>query len=287
MLKRKWLFIFRHYDFLMVDLAAFLLGYLLSMLFRQSLHLYLNNENYFFAYGATAVCSFILAELISENLNGVVSRGLVKETKSVVIQMTLTWAMFLSFLFLMHIIFGLSRVFTVASYLICILFLLVFRTGWKMICKYTRASETILPKLLIVCDAEKAQKVLDRLLPGTLQNEYGISGLIVNGMDLDYNDWYPHETGLENIGKWIRERQVQEAYVELSNPAEEKEIIEKLLNAGIVVHRSLGDSDLQYSRQNIDSLGRNSVITITGSTKALVSRADRVWQQIRRKASRE
>ena len=287
MLKRKWLFIFRHYDFLLVDLAAFILGYLLSMLFRQSLHLYLNNENFFFAYGATAVCSFLLAELISENLNGVVSRGIVKETQSVVIQMTLTWAMFLSFLFLMHIIFGLSRVFTVASYLICNCFVLAFRTGWKLICKYTRASETILPKLLIVCDAEKAQKILNRLLPGTLQNEYEISGLIVNGGDLNYSDYYPYETGLGNIGKWIGERRIQEAYVELSDPDEEKEIIEKLLNAGIVVHRSLGDSDLQYSRQNIDSLGRNSVITITGSTKALVSRADRVWQQIRRKVSRE
>ena len=62
---------------------------------------------------------------------------------------------------------------------------------------------------------------------------------------------------------------------------------EQLLAAGIVVHRSLGDSDLQYAKQEIDRIGGKTVITITGGTEALTARADKIWQKVRRKVSKD
>lgn len=287
MLKRKISFVKRHYDFLAVDLIAFLVGYLIALLFRRSLHLTLNFQEFVPIYGVTAVFSFLLVEVLSENLNGVITRGFIREAKKVISQMTLTWCVYLTLLFLMHIIFSISRIFTVSSYAICLLFVLAFRTAWKLICKYTKAGESMLPKLLIVCDAEKAQAVLERLLNGTFNNEYEICGLVVNEGELNYSDHYPIEAGLNNIGNHLQDDRIQEAFIELTDADEETRVIEELLKAGVVLHRSLGDSKLHYARQNVDEFSGSSVVTISGNNVALASKADKIWQEFRRKISRD
>ena len=287
MLKRKWSFIRRHYDFLIVDLVAFLLGFLVALYFRQSLHLTLRNQKYFLLYGITAVVSYALVGILSENINGILSRGVVREVKAVITQMTLTWCVYLTLLFLMHNIRYISRIFVVISYLICIVFVLAFRTVWRQVCKNTRLRQAVLPRMLLVCDAERAQAVLNRLLRGMFCNEYEICGIVTTDGELKYSDYYPVVTGLGNVGKYTEDHRLQEAYVELTDAAEEKMIFEQLLKSGITVHRSLGDSKLQYARQYINEINDISVLTITEKDEALVSKADRIWRQFRRKMSRK
>jgi FlaA1/EpsC-like NDP-sugar epimerase len=287
MLKRKWSFILRHYDFLIVDLVAFLLGFLVALYFRQSLHLTLRNQKYFLLYGITAVVSYALVGILSENINGILTRGVVREVKAVITQMTLTWCVYLTLLFLMHNIRYISRIFVVISYLICIVFVLVFRTIWRQVCKNTRLRQSVLPRMLLVCDADKAQTVLNRLLAGMFSNEYEICGIVTTEGKLIYSDYYPVVTGLGNVQKFMGDHRLQEAYVELADATEEKTVLEQLLNSGIIVHRSLGDSKLQYARQYINQINEISVLTITENDEALVSKADRIWRQFRRKMSRK
>ena len=126
-LTKKRLFILKHYDFLLVDFIAFALGYFVSLLFRRSLDITLYNQDLLWTYALVSVSSFIVVELLSENLKGVITRGLVRETQVVTLQMTITWTVYLSVLFLMHNIFALSRILTAVTYLICTVFLLLFR----------------------------------------------------------------------------------------------------------------------------------------------------------------
>ena len=60
--------------------------------------------------------------------------------------------------------------------------------------------------------------------------------------------------------------------MELNNADEEKAVIQELLDSGILIHRSLGDSRLHYVSQNIEDLGYHSVITIADTQVSLVSR---------------
>ena len=229
-LTKKRLFIAKHYDFLIVDLAALILGYWLSLAFRRSLDITLRNQNLLWTYGIAALLSFLLVEILTENLNGIITRGLVREVQAVALQMTLTWTVYLSALFLMHNIFALSRILTIVTYIICSVFLLLFRNGWKMICKFSRVSDSVMPELLIVCEASHAQRVLNRLVSGALSKQYDICGLIVNEKsELNYKDWYPCETGLDRIDAFTGERRIQYAYVELNDRKEEQETIDKLL----------------------------------------------------------
>ena len=286
-LTKKRLFIGKHYDFLLIDLLAFILGFWLSLMIRRSLGTHLRNQNLLWTYGIAATLSFLLVEILSENLKGVITRGLVREVQAVVLQMTITWTVYLSVLFLMHNIFALSRILTAVTYLICTVFLLLFRNIWKMICKFSRMSDAVMSELLIVCEASRAQTVLNRLLPGALSKQYEICGLVVNEKGTpDYHDWYPCRTGLEAIDQYTGERRIQYAYVELNDRNEEKEAIDKLLNAGIIVHRSLGDSALEYADQAIGELNGKSVIVISGARSSLASKADRAWLRLKHRLLR-
>ena len=242
---KKRLFIRKHYDFLLVDLLAFVFSFIVAYIFRRSLNINLYNQDLLWVFGTASAVSFILVELVSENLNGIIARGLVRETQVVVTQMTITWTVYLSILFFTHTIFALSRIFAAATYILCIFFLLLFRNIWKMVSKFSRKSDEVMPELLIVSEASRAQTVLERLIPGALSRQYDICAVVMNEKGTpDYHDWYPHETGLDKISRYTGQRRVQYAYVELDDRDEEKAVIDQLLEAGVVVHRSLGNSVL-------------------------------------------
>ena len=283
---KKRLFIRKHYDFLLVDLLAFVFSFIVAYIFRRSLNINLYNQDLLWVFGTASAVSFILVELVSENLNGIIARGLIREIQVVVSQMTITWTVYLSILFFTHTIFALSRIFAAATYVLCIFFLLLFRNIWKMVSKFSRKSDEVMPELLIVSEASRAQTVLERLIPGALSRQYEICAVVMNRKGTpDYHDWYPHEAGLENISRYIGQRRVQYAYVELDDRDEEKAVIDQLLEAGVVVHRSLGDSVLEYADQEIGQLDGKSVIVISGAHSSLTSRADKAWQRLRQKMS--
>lgn len=283
---KKRLFIRKHYDFLLVDLLAVVLGFIVAYIFRRSLNINMYNQDYLWVFATVSILSFLLVEIASENLNGIIARGLVRETQVVVTEMTIAWTVYITILFLTHTVFALSRIFAGVTYILSIFFLLLFRNLWKMFSKFSRKSEEVMPELLIVSEASRTQAVLERLVPGALSRQYEICAVVMNGKGIpDYHDWYPHDTGLENISKYIGQRRVQYAYVELDDREEEKTVIDQLLNAGVVVHRSLGDSVLDYADQEIGQLNGKSVIVISGAKSSLTSRADKAWQRLRQKMS--
>ena len=283
---KKRLYIRKHYDFLLVDLLAFIASFVVAYIFRRSLNINLYNQDLLWVFGVTSAMSFIIVELASENLNGIIARGLVRETQVVVSQMTVTWTLYLSILFFTHTIFALSRIFAAATYILCILFLLLFRNIWKMVSKFSRKSDKVIPELLIVTEASRAQAVLDRMVSGALSRQYEICAVVMNEKGTpDYHDWYPNETGLGKISKYIGQRRVQYAYVELDDREEEKAVINQLLNEGVVVYRSLGNSALEYADQEIGQLDGKSVIVISGVHPSLISKADKAWQRLRQKMS--
>ena len=284
-IQKKLLFFQKHYDFLIVDILAFALGYWLSLLFRRSLNV-LHNEDKLLLFGIVAVASFFVVEIVTEKLAGVISRGIAKETQITVVQMVQTWMLYFLVLFMTHDIFALSRIMTLVSFLLCTFFVLLLRSVWKLVCKSGKISMSVMPELLIVCEATRAQNVLNRMIFGVYSRNYDICGLVLNeNGKADYQDVFPCDSGLQNLGKYLGERRVQDAYIELDDEEEERQVIGELLDAGIVVHRSLGNSVLTYANQSLDQLNGKSVITISGRRVSLASKVDEKVQQFRQRIS--
>ena len=103
-----------------------------------------------------------------------------------------------------------------------------------------------------------------------------------------YRDWYPYYVGFQNIPDILSNRHVQDAFVALDDADDEAMVFKMLLDAGVTIHRSLGDSTFGYASEHIDLFGGKAVITIDDTQPSLVSRADSIWKDyIRRRANRK
>ena len=283
-LRKIWIYAQRHKDFIFLDCIVYGLAFYIAILFRRSLDIPIRHGDLFIRFGLVGLVVYILMELIDQNLNGVVSRSMAREAEALGRHMTLSWSIYTVILFLRKDAHMFSRSVYVITFFTCYVSIFIARTIWKAFVKYGQRHDAIAPRILLICDSPKAQGVIDRLMRGTFENKYEIAAVIVNNEEgVVYEDHYPLEKGLDKIEKWIRDKHVQGAYVELWDANEEREVIDQLLGAGVIVHKSLGDSSLDYASMRINELSDKSVITIEDSTPSLAKKVDQVLVHLRRK----
>ena len=279
-----WIYAKRHYDFLILDLLTYSVAYCLAVLIRLAMDIRITHGELFLKYGIVSLVVYLVVELANKNLNGVISRSPAREMETVGLQMLATWSIYTVILFLSKNAFHFSRALYLTTFFVCYVCLVIARIAMKSIVKYTRLQKAISPKLLIVCEAQRAHKVLMKLLPGTMENKYDICGIVMNEKGpADYHDWYPSALGLSHISDFISDRRVRAAYIELDDAEEEARVIQDLLSAGVIVHRSLGDSHFTYASQRINELSGVSVITIEDTRSSLVSRLEALLDKILRR----
>ena len=283
-LRKIWIYAQRHKDFIFLDCIVYGLAFYIAILFRRSLDIPIRHGNLFIRFGLVGLVVYILMELIDQNLNGVVSRSMAREAEALGRHMTLSWSIYTVILFLRKDAHMFSRSVYVITFFTCYVSIFIARTIWKAFVKYGQRHDAIAPRILLICDSPKAQGVIDRLMRGTFENKYEIAAVIVNNEEgVVYEDHYPMEKGLDKIEKWIRDKHVQGEYVELWDANEEREVIDQLLGAGVIVHKSLGDSSLDYASMRINELSDKSVITIEDSTPSLAKKVDQILVHLRRK----
>jgi len=284
-MKTILLYIKRHYSLIILDLVVYVIAYCLAVLIRYAVHLPITHGELFLKYGILSLGIYFVVEIASKNLNGVLYRSVVGETRSVGLQMLITWSIYTMFLYLIKPAYHFSRLMYGMTFVLCFLFILVGRTVWKMIVRYTRLNKKVSPKLLVVCEASRADKVLLRILPGDLQNLFNICAVVMNDRGEPPKD-YVYQTcvqGLEHIDDYTSDHLLQYAYVDLDDAEEETQVITRLLDAGVVVHRSLGDSEFHYASQGINYLGGKYVITIEDMRTSMVRTGERFLRSVIKK----
>ena len=288
-IKKLILYIRRHLDFLILDMVTFALAYMLAVQVRRALKFQINHEDLFVKFGIAALIIYLVVVLVSYNLNGVLSRSFPREVQAVSVQMISTWSIYTVLLFLLREAHDFSRIIYVLGFCTCSACLVIVRTIWKGVVKHTGMSKRFSPMVLVVVDQSRAQKVLEGLLSGSYENTYKIVGVVTNESgEKSYRDWYPYYVGFQNIPDILSNRHVQDAFVALDDADDEAMVFKMLLDAGVTIHRSLGDSTFGYASEHIDLFGGKAVITIDDTQPSLVSRADRIWKEfIKRRAKKE
>lgn len=210
-------------------------------------------------------------------------RGIARELRSVIKQMTLTWSLYTVVLFLNKGAFDYSRAVYVLAFLSCTACICAARALWRSLVKYTNLYQRMLPHLVVVCEASRAQTVLGRVLPGFYEREYDVVGVVANSTGKPtHNDHFPLVVGLDHLDEVISDSRVQDAFVELDDKREEAAVIERLLESGVAVHRSLRDSKLEYAVQYLSELSGRSVVTIKGTRISWVNKASYMWRTFKR-----
>lgn len=277
-LKKLIIYIKRHYDFLLVDLLAFALGYLITVQIRRSWHMPIHHGELFTTFGLVCGAIYLFVVLFSHNLNGIMARSFVAEFEAVFLQMLSTWAIFTVVLYLRKDANDFSRAVYFLTFIVCFIIILIFRSVWKFITA-VGTNRIQPPKLLVVCDARKVETVLMRILPETYEGKCDIYAIIATNEDVEYRDHYPFVKGLSHLKEAAKDPHIDAAYVELENPDEETKAIKLLLKEEIIVYKGLGGGSFQYASQYITQFGRSSVLAIQGLNISLASKADRDIRQ--------
>ena len=271
-------YIERHFDFILLDISAFMLAFFLSVKLRRSMDMPIKHGEMFLPYGAICVLIFLIIDILGHNLNGVVIRGIAKETEVTFSLMIVTWSIYTVVLYLTD-----AHLFSRAVYLItfcgCYLGVLITRIIWKSIIRLG-LKDLKPPTLLLVCDAEKVNEVIKKILPGSYEQLYEIKYVVTNKECTDYKDYFPLSTDLNKIKDVAVDNSIEDAYVELSNEKEEHFAIQQLLKSQITVHKAIGDGEYNYASQYINKVGNLYTLTIQGLNISLVSKGDKFIKKI-------
>ena len=286
-MKKTALYIWKHVDFIILDLLALIFGYWLVVQFRYEVSAVHHGE-LFLDYGVVLSIIYLLILIISKNLSGVIKRSFFKECQSILVQVFISWAFFTVALYMIKTAQDFSRGIYAAAFLVCYIFLVIERSAWKCFIRFSRFHSKLCPKLIVVCDSNHSQQTIKRVLRGSFENDYEIVGVaLMDEGENDYIDHFDSALGVENLEGFITGRKIDEAYIEISDAAVETQVINTLLKYNILVHRSLQDSTLNYVEQEIDEISNHYVITIRDTQVSFVTRAERVETALFRKITKK
>lgn len=282
---KKYIVLIKHnIDFILLDLLAFILGYYSTVEIRYLLNEPVWHGELFVQFGTVVAIVYILIAIITQNYRGIMQRGFFREARAVIVQQLMTWAVFALILYLIKNAQNFSRSVYCSAAVLCTVFIYLERVLWKGFVRNNRRGKNRLPGLLVVCDSNIATIDVDRMLAGSFFNEYQIAGVVMDETgECDYRDRFPYAIGLDKLEEFIVNKDIQDAYIDLSDANKERETISKLFQNNIIVHKSLGDSKLDYQEQILGELGGNSVITISAADISYSKRMEQlghfIWKQ--------
>lgn len=286
-MKKILLYMKKHADFIILDMVALIIGYIVVVQFRY-LARPVHHGELFFDYGVVLSAVYFFTLIISKNLSGVIKRSFFKECQTLLAQVLVSWAFFTVALYGVKSAQNFSRSVYAAAFIICYICLLFERSALKCFIRFSRFHSALCPKLIVVCDSNHSQEVIKRVLKGSFENDYEIVGVAMNNEGVtDYIDHFDSLIGLDKLEEFIADKKIDEAFIEVADAGVETHVINLLLKHNIIAHRSLEESTMNYVEQEIDEISGHYVITIRDTQVSFVTRAERLETKLFRKLTKK
>ncbi len=286
-MKKILLYMKKHADFIVLDLLALIIGYIVVVQFRYIISAVHHGE-LFFDYGVVLSAVYFVILILSKNLSGVIKRSFFKECQTLLVQVFVSWAFFTVVLYSIKTAQDFSRSVYGAAFAVCYFCLLVERSALKCFIRFSRFHSALCPKLIVVCDSNHSQEVIKRVLKGSFENDYEIVAVAMNNEGVtDYIDHFDSLIGLDKLEEFIADKKIDEAYIEVADAGVETHVINVLLKHNIIAHKSLKESVMNYVEQGIDEISGHFVITIRDTQVSFVTRAERLETKLFRKLTKK
>ena len=286
-MKKILLYMKKHADFIILDLVALIFGYWAVVQFRYEISAVHHGE-LFLDYGVVLAAVYFVTLILSKNLSGVIKRSFFKECETLLVQVFVSWAFFTVVLYGIKTAQDFSRSVYAASFAMCYLCLLFERSALKCFIRFSRFHSALCPKLIVVCDSNHSQEVIKRVLKGSFENDYEIVAVAMNNEGAtDYIDHFDSLIGLDKLEEFIKDKKIDEAYIEVADAGVETHVINVLLKHNILAHKSLKESVMNYVEQEIDEISGHFVITVRDTQVSFVTRAERIETKLFRKLTKK
>ena len=148
-MKKILLYMKKHADFIILDLLALIVGYVIVVQFRY-LARPVHHGELFFDYGVVLTAVYFIILILSKNLSGVIKRSFFKEGQTLLVQVSISWAFFTVVLYLVKSAQEFSRSVYAAAFVVCYICLLFGRSALKAFIRFSRFHSDLCPKLIVV-----------------------------------------------------------------------------------------------------------------------------------------
>lgn len=267
--KNRW---FKHFDFIILDLAVIELSYLLSCFFRMKNNWYLFTDLYRTMRVLILLLDIIIICTIPVHKN-ILKRKIYQEFLESIKNVSILVIAMILYLYFMQKAYFFSRSVFVTFWVCAGAGLCLVRTGYKRIVRAYLLKRGRIPRMILVSDVQKAEKTL-RCMKHHSENRFSIKAvLLVDSSEKRKSEMEEHLrknkafSGLElfrdldELYIYMRNGVIDEVMIDLSDNTEAEKMVHDMMITGLTVHINLAHTFGDLPNELVEKVGGLTVLT--------------------------
>lgn len=261
--KQNWI---KHLDFLIWDLIVLAISYNISCILRFGAQLPIFRRTMILQLCLVLLLIYFCVSLFNSTYKNILRRDRWQEMRSVIIQVTITFAVFTIYMYITQQAFLFSRLIYFVTAVISAVLIYIARIVWKRILRLHLLNNENLPHMLIVASRETAEACI-RSIRKRRYNDFFISGVVIVNKDMkgETIEGFPVVCNFNEIRNYILSEVVDEVFLSMRDGKNQDRLIKYLLETGIAVHISLLSNTKDLPNKFIEKMGGHMVLTTTNS----------------------
>lgn len=266
---RSWL---KHLDFILLDLLSITLSFAVAYVIRQSMGFGLREDVSYRGFYLVLVGFYILIAFFFRSYSNIIRRDFPEEMKNIVKQNMIMLGCTLVYLVFTKQSEFYSRLFLGYFFSCNFVLIMFFRLIWKRIIRSRLNRKEKRDKLIVITNRAQAERCIKRLNNMSYQ-AFAITGLVVidENSDASYVCGIPVIANKDTMMEYIRLNVVDQILIQMNSTAEGiKELADRFLDMGIVVHISLEQALETLPHKQIHEMGGLTVVTTSIQTASMM-----------------
>ncbi|MGN0293024.1 MAG: sugar transferase [Lachnospiraceae bacterium] len=266
--KNRW---FKHFDFIILDLAVIELSYLLSCFFRMKNNWYLFTDLYRTMRVLILLLDIIIICTIPVHKN-ILKRKIYQEFLESIKNTSILVIAMILYLYFMQKAYFFSRSVFVTFWVCTGVGMCLVRTGYKRIVRVYLLKRGRMPRMLLVADARKAEKTLKHMKRHS-ENRFAIKAVLlvdsagkasrVKECIRKNEDFSEIEVfhDLDELYTYMRNGVIDEVMIDLSDTAAAEKMVQDMMTTGLTVHINLAHTFGDLPNELVEKVGGLTVLT--------------------------
>ena len=252
----------KHFDFLIGDLIAVTLSYALAIYIRQQIEYEFWWHQILEVGWISLAIIYLVCALATSAYKNIIRRDRYMELKAVIKQVIVTFAVFVIYLYAFQLSFEFSRLVFGLTGIISLFFIYAERIVWKRFIRNQILSTHDLSKMILIAKEETAAEII-REFNKRPYDLFELCGVCIIDKDMkgEYIEREKVVCNADELKDYLVEAVVDEAYLSVGSGKKQNEIVDYLLELGVVVHVCLMMNTERLPNRMNERIGGHMVVT--------------------------
>ncbi len=272
---RGWI---KHLDFIIVDIICIELAYLIAYWVRRPDAYIFRGLSLYAYFDIILLAINIVYVVIWPVYKNILKRGAGREVLSVLFHNLVIWLVAIAFLYITQQAFNFSRGMMVWAIILCVIFMIAARLGWKTVIRRIMQRGRNQANILLISSAEYSALMIQRFRE-RMYNGFNLKGLAIVDQDIvgQEIESVPVVCGKNSLIDYVKDEAVDEAMICFpGNTWGNRQMAHRLLDMGVVVHLAVDYVEDDFPNAEVERIGGFTFLTTsinaTGTLRMAIKR---------------